>query len=101
MRRACGVSWLPFARLYGNFLARTTILRNSTPDAAYSPLSCFARMVFDLRRMELPTLVGIFRVAKSSGEGRMRDAPGPAACEVLSLLVKAGLQLHIYPPGTT
>ena len=28
MRRVHGIFWLPFARLHGIFLARTTILRN-------------------------------------------------------------------------
>ena len=56
MRRVHGIFWLPFARLHGIFLARTAILRN------------FA--AFPVAGLEL----GIFRVAKSSGEGRHHGA---------------------------
>ena len=59
MRRVYGFFWLPFARLHGISLARTTNLKDFR----------------GFPGMEL----GIFRVAKSSGEGR---AGGRGMCSI-------------------
>ena len=73
MRRVHGIFWLPFARLHGIFLARTAILRNF---AAFS----------------VPMELGIFRVAKSSGEGRKKGGS--------ALKMAHGLVCAETPQGT-